>query len=103
MPSLSRALQKCRGRILPFGFLHLLRALRRNDRLDLLLVAVRPELQHRGVPAVLVNEVWKTARAYGIRHAETGPELEVNEKVQAMWTPFNPRLHRRRRCFLKTL
>ena len=103
MPSLSRALQKCRGRLFPFGFLHLFRALHRNDRLDLLLVAVRPELQNRGIPAVLINEVWKAAIKYGIRHAETGPELETNEKIQAMWKPFNPRLHRRRRCYVKPI
>jgi GNAT superfamily N-acetyltransferase len=103
MPSLSRALQKCRGRLFPFGVLHLLMALRRNDRLDLLLIAVRPELQNKGIPAVLINEVWKACLKNGIRHAETGPELETNEKIQAMWTPFHPRQHRRRRCFVKTL
>jgi GNAT superfamily N-acetyltransferase len=103
MPSLSRALQKGRGRLFPFGFLHLLRALRVNDRIDLLLIAVRPDLQNKGVPAVLINEVWKASIRNGIRFAETGPELETNEKIQALWTPFNPRLHRRRRCFLKAL
>jgi GNAT superfamily N-acetyltransferase len=103
MPSLSAALQNCRGRLFPFGFLRLLRALRRNDRLDLLLVAVRPELQNRGLPAVLINEFWKTALRYGIRHAHAAPQLETNEKVLAMWKPFNPRQHRRRRCYVKAL
>jgi len=103
MPSLSRALQKCRGRLFPFGFLHLVRALRRSDRLDLLLIAVRPELQNKGVPAVIINAMWKACLKNGIRHAETGPQLETNEKINAMWIPFRPRQHRRRRCYLKPL
>jgi len=103
MPSLSTALQKCRGRLFPIGFLRLLHALRRNDRLDLLLVAVRPELQNKGLPAVLINEVWKAALQYGIRHAHAAPQLETNEKALAMWKPFNPRQHRRRRCYVKAL
>ena len=103
MPSLSRALQKCRGRLFPFGFLHLLRALHHVDRLDMLLIAVRPELQNRGVPAVVIGEIWKAAVKYGTRHAETGPQLETNEKILAMWKPFNARQHRRRRCYVKPL
>ena len=103
MPSLSRALQKCRGRLFPFGFLHLVRALRHGNRLDLLLIAVRPELQNKGVPAVIVHEMWKACLKNGIRHAETGPQLETNEKINAMWTPFHPRQHRRRRCYVKLL
>ena len=52
MPSLSHALQKSQGRLFPFGFIHLLWALRKNDRADLYLVAVRPEYQGRGVNAI---------------------------------------------------
>jgi len=103
MPSLSRALQRCRGRLFPFGFIHVLRALRKNDRLDLLLTAVREDLQNKGVNAVLINEVWKSAVKNGIVWAETGPELEVNEKVQSQWKHFDTRLHRRRRCFYKAI
>jgi GNAT superfamily N-acetyltransferase len=103
MPSLSRALQRCRGRLLPFGFLHILHALRYSDRLDLLLTAVRPEYQNKGINAVLINEVWRAAVARRMRWAETGPELETNEKIQAQWKHFAPRQHRRRRCYVKEL
>ncbi|MCX6551258.1 MAG: hypothetical protein NTY02_09690 [Acidobacteria bacterium] len=103
MPSLSRALQKCRGRLFPFGFIHILRAMNAADRLDLLLIAVRADLQNKGIPAVIMNGFWKPCLAHGIRHAETGPMLETNEKVLAMWPPFHPRQHRRRRCFRKAL
>lgn len=103
MPSLSRALQRCRGRLFPLGFIHVLRALHSNDRLDLLLTAVRSDLQNKGVNAVLINEVWKAAVKNGIRYAETGPELETNTKIQSQWKHFEKRQHRRRRCFFKAL
>ncbi len=101
MPSLSRALQKSRGRLFPLGFLYLLRALKKNDRLDLLLTAVRSDLQNKGINAVLINETWKAAIRHGIKYAETGPELEANDKIQAQWRYFDTRLHRRRRCYYK--
>ena len=103
MPSLSKALQRCRGRLFPFGFAGILRALRKNDRLDLLLTAVRQDLQNKGVNAVLINEVWKSAVSHGIKYAETGPELETNERVQSQWKHFANRQHRRRRCFYKAI
>jgi GNAT superfamily N-acetyltransferase len=103
LPSLSKALQSCRGRLLPFGFIAVLRALRRNDRLDLLLTAVRPDLQNKGVNAVLIDEMWKSAIPAGLKLVETGPELEANTKVQQQWKHFERRLHRRRRCFYKAL
>ena len=103
MPSLSRALQRCRARLLPFGFLHVLGALRWNDRLDLLLTAVRPDVQNKGVNAVLINETWKVAVRRRMRFAETGPELETNEKIQSQWKHFDARQHRRRRCYVKAL
>ena len=103
MPSLSRALQRCRGRLLPFGFVDILRALKTSDRLDLLLTAVRPEFQNKGVNAVLINEVWRAAVKRGMRWAETGPELETNEKIQSQWKHFDSRQHRRRRCYVKPI
>lgn len=103
MPSLSRALQRNRGKLFPFGFVPVLRALRRNDRLDLLLTAVRPDCQNKGIAAALICETWKTAVARGIRWAETGPELETNTKIQSQWDYFESRQHRRRRCYVKAL
>ena len=103
MPSLSRALQKNRGRLFPLGFIQVLRALRRNDRLDLLLTAVRPDLQNRGLGAVLMLETWKTAATRGIRLAEAVPQLEGNTKIRAQWENFESRQHKRRRCYVKAL
>jgi ribosomal protein S18 acetylase RimI-like enzyme len=86
-----------------FGFLRLLRALRANDRLDLLLVAVRQDCEQKGLGAVLTHETWKSAAARGIRYAEASPQLEMNPRVRALWSHFESRQHRRRRCYVKAL
>jgi len=103
MPSLSKALQKCRGRILPFGFFHLLNALKKNDRADLYLVAVHPDYQGKGINAVMINEMNLVYKKLGIKKAESNPELETNHLVQAQWKYFPRRQHKRRRCFIKHL
>lgn len=103
LPSLTHALQKANGRLFPFGFLHILRALRRNDRVDLLLVAVRKEYQGRGVNAILISRMLQVFRRFGIRMAESNPELENNLAVQAQWKHFERRQHKRRRSFIKFL
>ena len=103
MPSLSDALQKSRGRLFPVGFLHLLRALRRPHQLDMLLVAVKPEYQSRGLPAILMTEINRSALRNGVTDAETNPELESNTQVQAIWKHYDARRHKRRRCYIKQL
>jgi GNAT superfamily N-acetyltransferase len=101
MPSLSKALQKSRGRLFPFGFIHLLRALRRNDRGDLYLVAVRSEYQGKGVNAILMDRMNSVFIKLGITRVESNPELETNENVQGQWKYYERRQHKRRRCFIK--
>lgn len=103
LPSLSRALQKARGELFPFGFIHLLRALRKNDRADLYLVAIRSEYQGRGVNALLMDAMFHTFQKLGVKKIETNPELETNLAVQTQWKYFETRQHKRRRCFIKTL
>jgi GNAT superfamily N-acetyltransferase len=103
MPSLSRALQKGRGNLLPLGWFHLLRALRKNERADLYLVAVRAEYQGRGVNAILIDHMYRFFKQQGIQKVETNPELETNSAVQAQWKYFERRQHKRRRCFVRQL
>jgi ribosomal protein S18 acetylase RimI-like enzyme len=103
IPSLSRALQKARGRLLPFGFIHLLRALKGSQHIDLLLVAVRPDYQARGLPAILMTEITRNSIKNGVVSAETNPELETNTQVQAIWKHYPFRQHKRRRCYIKKL
>ena len=103
LPSLSKALQKTRGELFPFGFIHLLRALKKNDRVDLCLIAVKSEYQGKGVNAILMNELFKVFHKHGFKKIETNPELETNLPVQAQWKHFEKRQHKRRRCFIKHL
>ena len=103
MPSLSQALQKADGRLFPFGFVHLLRALRKGDLADLYLVAVRSEYQGKGVNAILMNEINRVFAQRGIVKAESNPELETNTNVQGQWKYYETRQHKRRRCFVKHL
>ena len=103
MPSLSKALQKTKGRLIPFGFLHLLRALKKNNRADLYLVAVKPELQGLGLNALMISKVFETFTKDGITKAESNPELETNTQVQAQWKHFEHRQHKRRRVYIKHL
>lgn len=104
MPSMSRALQKSKGRFFPFGWFHLLKGLKgKNDRVDLLLVAVHPDYQNKGANALLFQDLVPYYVKYGYKYAESNPEMETNSKVQSQWEYFNTRQHRRRRSFSKKL
>lgn len=104
MPSMSRALQKSGGKFFPFGWLHLLKGLKgKNDRVDLLLVGVRPDYQSKGVNALLFVDLIPQYQKKGFLFAESNPEMEANAKVQNQWEAFNPKLHKRRRSYVKNL
>lgn len=104
MPSLSKALQKTKGRMLPFGWYHLLKALfiKKPKILDLLLVGVKPEYQSKGVNALLFYDLVPIYQQMGFEYGESNPELEVNKKVQAQWSAFESVQHKRRRAFRKS-
>lgn len=102
--SFSRALQKSRGRLFPTGWWHLLRTLRGDsDIVDLLLIAVKPEYQNKGVNALLFADLIPHYIKAGFKHAETNPELVGNDKVRGQWEYFDTRIHKRRRAFRKPL
>lgn len=105
IPSLSEALQKCNGEILPFGWWHLLKTMffKKPDTLDLLLIGVRPDYQNRGVNSLLFVDLFENYKKMGFKYAETNANLETNAKVQAMWHPFEKELHKRRWVFGKEL
>lgn len=104
MPSMSRALQKSHGKLLPMGWWHLLKGLKgKNDRVDLLLVAVKPEYQNKGVNALLFQDLIPYCQKYGFKWAESNPEMETNAKVQGQWEYFTNRQHRRRRSYYKNI
>ena len=104
LPSLSKALQRGKGRLLPLGWWHLLQALKwKNDVVDLMLIAIKPEYQSKGVNALLFSDLIPTYVKNGYKWAESNLELEDNASVQLQWQYFDRRLHRRRRAFRKPL
>lgn len=105
MPNLSRALQKSKGRLFPFGWYHLLRALKfkHEPEVELLLIAVHPEWQALGINALIFADLIPVFNEKGFRYAETGPMLEDNLKVLTQWKALNPTTYKRRRCFSKEI
>lgn len=102
-PSVAAALKKSEGKLFPTGWMGVLKALRKNTTVDLLLIAVRPELQNRGINAIIIDHIMQSCIKNGIEYAESGPQLELNSKVLSQWKEFNAELHKRRRCYVKQL
>ncbi len=105
MPSLSHALRKSKGRLFPWGWFHLLRALKwkMEDKAEMFLVAVRPDYQGLGVNALFFDDLIPIYNKFGFKCAETGPQLEDNVKELSQWKPMNPVFTKRRRCYRKRL
>lgn len=103
--SLAEALQKAKGRLFPFGWFHIAKALfiKRPTRLDFLIVAIDPEYQGKGINAIIINEILPNYIKLGFKDVESNPELESNEKVQAQWEMFEKEQHKRRRAYKKSL
>jgi GNAT superfamily N-acetyltransferase len=102
-PSFSEALQKSKGNLFPFGFIHFLRAMKKNERADLYLVGVKDEYLGKGVNSMLMVQVYDAFVKHGVKYVEGNPNLEDNIHVQTMWKYFENRLRKRRRCFVKHL
>ena len=106
LPSLTRALQKChKGRLFPFGWIHILRALKRHKTnvVDLLLVGILPEYRPKGANALLFYDLIPRYQKYGFEWGETHVEMETNEKVQGQWQYLERECHKRRRCYKKNI
>lgn len=105
MGSLTKALQKSHGRLLPFGWFHLLRSLKwkHEESAEMLLIAIHPDYQGLGVNAMFFDDLIPIFNSYGIKWAETGPQLEDNVRELSQWKPLKPEFVKRRRCFIKKL
>ena len=105
MGSLSQAMRKAKGRLWPFGWWPLLKTLKWHpeDNAEMLLVAVRPDYQGLGVNALFFDDLIPIYNKYGFRWAETGPQLEDNERELTQWIPLNPEYVKRRRCYTKKI
>ena len=106
MPSLAHALRKCRrGRLLPFGWYHVLRAIKQHKTniVDLLLIGILPEYRAKGANALLFADLIPWYQKYGIEWGETQVELETNAGVQGQWGALTPVMHKRRKCYKKII
>lgn len=101
--SLSEAMIKAKGKLFPFGFIHLLLAMRKNDKVDMLLQGVRPEYQNKGIPAIFFTEMMQAYIDSGIKTAISSHALETNKSAFLMFIDFEHRQHLRRRSYAKTL
>ena len=105
MGSMTEALQKANGRLWPFGWYHLLKALKwkHADSAEMLLIAVRPDYQGMGVNALFFDDLIPVYNQYGFKWAETGPQLEDNMPELSQWKPLHPEYVKRRRCYFKAI
>jgi len=103
MPSFTKALQKAKGSLFPFGWYYMLRALSKNDIVDLYLMAVHPDYQNKGVNSVMFADIMPTSAKNGYKFAESNPELETNTKMSSQWSSFEHVNHKRRRAYIKTI
>lgn len=103
LPSLSLAMQKAKGRLFPFGFIHILKALKKNDTIDLLLIAIDDEYQNKGVNAMIFDKFAQGITKNGIKYIESTRELENNTTVRNLWGRFEHTLHKRARVYNKSI
>lgn len=103
MPSFSKAFQKANGKLFPFGFLHLLRAVKKNDHAEFYLIGVDPDYRSKGPTALIFEQIYASFRKHKIQFIETNPLLVENIKIQQLWKSFNPTIHKERKTFRKDL
>jgi len=102
LPSLSRAMQKAKGSLFPFGFFHLLKALHTKPKVvDLYLMGVLPEYKNKGVNALIFTDIIPEYISLGTVYGESNPELASNSAIHAQWDYFKTEHHKTRRAFIK--
>lgn len=99
MPSYSKALQKSKGKLFPFGWWHFLQAGKKNERANFYLIGIHPEYQRRGVTSMIFKAIQENLKSKGIKYLETNPELEENKSVQVLWQDYHPVHHKSRRTY----
>jgi len=103
LPSLSEAFQKAKGKLFPFGFIPILKALKHPKVVDLMLTGIEPSYQSKGVSAILITELQKTLLQHGVQYAETTGIFETNHNAINHWKSYEHIQHKRKRCFRKSL
>lgn len=103
MPSFSKAYQKTKGKMLPFGWYYLMQALKKNDHAEFYLIGIDPAYQNKGISALIFRDLYRNYQKRGITSMETNPLLVENTKVQQLWKDFSPEIHKRRCTYRKDM
>jgi hypothetical protein len=103
MPSFAKALQRAKGKLLPFGWFHLIRTQYSHKKAAFYLIGIKPEYQNKGLTAIIFKEMNELFNRRGIKEVETNPELEENKAIQALWHKYDNKLHKRRRTYRKEI
>lgn len=103
VPSLSKVVKRSNGRLLPFGFLRILHAIRHNDTLEALMIGILPEYQGKGGIVPIFKYIHENCIKFGITKMITNPQLETNYKVQSIWNDYKTEPFMRRRSYCKSI
>ena len=103
LPSLSKAMQKANGSLFPFGWIHMMKAFKQNDTIDLLLIAIDEKYKNKGVNAMIFHKFAEGITKNGIKYIESTRELEDNTSVQNLWRYLEHDLTKRARTYIKQL
>ncbi len=101
----SDGIKKTHGKLLPFGWLHLLKAIKlgKQDKAQLMIIGIRPDMQGMGVNATIFAHLIPVYHKLGIKWCETNPQLDTNVRELSQWKPLNPKTVKRRRCWQKDI
>ncbi len=103
MPSFAKTLRRIKGKLFPFGFLHLLHAKKNSKDVIFYLIGVHPEYQKKGVTAIIMSQFHKVFQEKKIENCYRTPELEENKDIKQLWKHFDPVIYKRRRTYKKAL
>lgn len=103
MTSFSKALQKSKGKLFPFGFIHFLNAKKKSDTILFYLIGIAPEYQNKGLNAIIFKEYYETFKKFDVQHCQLTPILSDNYALQNLWKNFDPKVFARRRTYKKSL
>ena len=103
MDHIGEGIRKARGRLLPFGWIHLLLAARRSRQLNLMLGAIHPDNQGRGLDMIMGARMLESAQKTGKTVMDSHLELESNTKVRAEMERMGGKVYKRFTIFSKAL
>ncbi len=103
IPEISSGIQRARGRILPLGWWHLIRAMKTSKHLTLLLGAIKPTYRGLGLDAIMGIRMLETCRRHHFNLIESHLILETNTKMIAELVKLGAREHKRFRIYEKAI